>query len=155
MKKIILVPIAFWLAACEFHAGGIPYDPAPDGGDDAADAGDDAGIDADVTDAAPAPDATVCMADQVLTVDGCQPRPTITCSLSGSTDIRLRFEGYLSEGFLGAAPSGALSTRNKKFGFTRTARKAISMPLSKLPSARAAVYDGMMVARSASLTGRR
>jgi len=106
VKKLIIASL-FCLSACEFNAAGLPYDETPDAGDETADGGTDAGTDAGGADAAPMPDATVCAAGQVLTQDGCQAIPTITCSLASSTEIRMRFEGYLAAGFLGDAPSGA------------------------------------------------
>lgn len=118
MKTLTIVSIAIWLSACSFDPSGLPAADPPDGGDDLADAGNDAdGADADTApdadlgtpDAgAPSPDAAVvCPADQVLTEDGCQPIPTITCSLFSASEIRMRLEGHLAAGFLGEAPSGA------------------------------------------------
>jgi len=113
VKKIALILLCIWLAACSFDPGGIPAADALDGGDDLADAGTDAddGLDADPgtpDSGSPPPDGTVdCPVGQVLTQDGCQMIPKITCSLHSFSELELRFEGYLAAGFLGDAPSGA------------------------------------------------
>lgn len=118
MHKLILV-CSLFLAACAFEPSGAPLGPGVDGsvgddGDGGADvdggADDDAGTDAGSAPDA-SPDAMVCPADQVLTPNGCQPRPHIHCSLdTDGNGVRWRvldFTGWITYGLLGDAPSGA------------------------------------------------
>ncbi|WKZ29612.1 MAG: hypothetical protein QY323_02675 [Patescibacteria group bacterium] len=112
MHKLILV-CSLFLVACAFDPSGAPLGLDVDGsvGDDVDGAvDDDAGTDAGSAPDA-SPDAMTCPSDQVLTPDGCQPRPHIHCSLdTDSNGVRWRvldFTGWITYGLLGDAPSGA------------------------------------------------
>jgi hypothetical protein len=118
MKSMLICFVIAAAVGCTFDPSGAPAGPYPDGavldedggidGDAAIDAAD--AVDGPVVMTDASPDALTCPSGQVATPDGCQPIPSIRCSLetdgSGIRWRRLDFTGWVTYGLLGAAPSG-------------------------------------------------
>lgn len=126
MRASVLITASF-LAACSFHAGGVPLDPDASG-DAAAAASDggpiDASVDVAAIDAAP---------------DAAPPAATITCStamINGQLRQVLTLGGDVESGFLGAQPTS--SPYRLEYGSDIDSQSA----MSSCPSLWTVPYDG-------------
>ncbi len=106
--KLILIGLAFVVAACKFQAGGVPCDCGPDGSIDAVvDGQSDGGA---IIDAAPDAALTCAAGQGPSDQAGCQPYPSLLCSLDTDSNgiiwRRIDFSGWITAGALDAPPAG-------------------------------------------------